>query len=276
MKEYLFIGLCASMSCQLWGILDVDQNGVSDVYESHYGFQVDPSSSNADYHLQGDFDKDEHSNQKEAVFGTDPTDASVFLNSSGPAGKMTQEVSLLPSGDFEIRFWTLLGKKYWVQSSGDLSAWTDVDAALPGLGQLEQITILSAFLPDYPEGTFFRVKVEDVYTDADLLTDWEELQVGTDPNVADSDGDKADDYEELFHGLDPLLYVDQDGSGQNGDGLSDDWELVHFGDLTTANGDFNAGPLTDSDSDGWSDLSEFQADGDVSVPDNASVKIIFY
>jgi outer membrane protein OmpA-like peptidoglycan-associated protein len=78
--------------------------------------------------------------------------------------------------------------------------------------------------------------------DGDLVSNWEELALGTDPYSIDSDGDGLSDYEEIFiYKTDPLK------RDTDGDGLSD-YEEVRI---------FRTDPLrVDTDGDGLSDFDE--------------------
>ena len=71
----------------------------------------------------------------------------------------------------------------------------------------------------------------------------------TDPTL-DSDGDGTPDVQDAFP-YDPRYKVDTDQ-----DGLPDEWEIEHFGNLTTANA------TTDTDGDGSTDSDEFKHGSD--------------
>ncbi|MDB9822915.1 hypothetical protein OAC89_04365 [Deltaproteobacteria bacterium] len=88
-------------------------------------------------------------------------------------------------------------------------------------------------MPDAWEDTHFGDLLHDglADTDSDGWTDLEEFEADTDPNDAD----------------DPV-----DGDA---DGMTDRWEAENFGDLSHDG-------LLDTDSDGWTDLEEFQASTD--------------
>ncbi len=83
-------------------------------------------------------------------------------------------------------------------------------------------------------------------SDADGLTDTEEIELGTDPNNADTDGDGLSDGEEVEGSSDPLQ-ADTDG-----DGLSD-------GEEAAANTDPNS---ADTDGDGADDGLEIDLETD--------------
>jgi hypothetical protein len=85
-----------------------------------------------------------------------------------------------------------------------------------------------------------------VDTDSDGVPDWQEVELGTDPDQADSDGDGLDDGEEGELGTDPL---DED---TDGDGLTDGEEVEYGLDPT----------LADSDGDGVDDYEEVTVDTD--------------
>ena len=112
-------------------------------------------------------------------------------------------------------------------------------------------------------------------TDADGLTDAEELELGTDPTIADSDGDGLTDAEESELGTSPFV-VDTDGDAlidqdeinlgtdpfvtdTDGDGISDYNEYVNQGTNPVA---------ADSDLDGISDLDEINAGSDPADPNS--------
>ena len=84
-------------------------------------------------------------------------------------------------------------------------------------------------------------------SDRDGLSDEEEAQLGTDPNVADTDGDGLSDFREVDElGTDPLL-TDTDA-----DGLPDGYEVNNGYDPTVDDA------ANDTDNDGLSNLREFQ------------------
>ncbi len=77
--------------------------------------------------------------------------------------------------------------------------------------------------------------------DADRLSDAEEIEYGTDPNCADTDGDGLTDYEEVMrHRTDP------NDPDTDGDGRTDYEEAVSSSEPIAV----------DSDGDGWSDYVE--------------------
>ena len=88
----------------------------------------------------------------------------------------------------------------------------------------------------------------DADNDGDGLLDSQEQSLGTNPNVADTDGDGVNDGDEVnSYGTNPLV-ADTDG-----DGMSDGYEVGHGIDATVANAD------VDSDGDGFTNFEEFQA-----------------
>ena len=93
-------------------------------------------------------------------------------------------------------------------------------------------------------------------TDEDGLTDGEEVKVhGSNPHSWDSDGDSLSDYDEVvIHGSSPVK-TDTDS-----DGMPDRWELQKGTKISQFDAD------EDLDSDGATNLSEFQSDTDPSDP----------
>ncbi|MCO1335086.1 hypothetical protein MO867_12155 [Microbulbifer sp. OS29] len=83
--------------------------------------------------------------------------------------------------------------------------------------------------------------------DADGLSNLQEYQLGTDPQVADSDRDGINDGEDR-HPLDARYRLDQDG-----DGLPEMWEMQYgLSDSNTEDG------LSDWDNDGLTSVLEFE------------------
>lgn len=121
--------------------------------------------------------------------------------------------------------------------------------------------------------------------DTDGLTNLREFQLGTDPTLADSDSDGMDDLWEISFGLKPRH--DDSGEDLDGDGLSnhlefenqtaadnrdtdgdalwDGWEILHGLDPGSPPGGTDA--VHDNDSDGLTNLQEFQLSTHPNRPD---------
>ena len=149
---------------------DLDQNGLSDIWQIHFGTGALPPNE--------DPDGDGWTTAQEAVAGTDPQEHSgvwglriVFNPTEGSAG--TIHVSWL----------AVAGKRYNIQSSpylfgdGDYMD-DDIPAGAPG-----PITVRFALDdPRYERlrsSAFFRFQVQDTDEDQDGLTAWEESIIGT-------------------------------------------------------------------------------------------------
>lgn len=100
----------------------------------------------------------------------------------------------------------------------------------------------------YPTGrlglTFYFGDSDDDDSDGDLLTNGYEKSIGTDPNKADTDGDKLSDYEEVAKYATNPKVADSDG-----DGLSDGEEIITF---------YTDAMKIDSDGDGLKDGDEIR------------------
>ena len=123
-----------------------------------------------------DSDGDGATNANEAGAGTDPHTPS----------DMVKVTSMTLSGGNVVLTWpSVLGKRYRIQQTTTLtnaSSWTAVTAYVNGTGaDLTDTTPAVA-------GAFFRVAVYDMDTDGDGLTDWEERQLGLDPENPRSHG----------------------------------------------------------------------------------------
>ena len=144
----------------------LDQNGnqLDDVWELIYGAS---GLTAAD-----DTDVDGASNLAESAAGTNPRDAqSVF----GLAIRRLSAVQV------ELSWQSVAGKRYQVLSSPTLApaVWqTNSTMAGTGLRLVHTVTAGPAV------NQFFRLSVGELDSDSDQLTDWEELQLGFDPNSA--------------------------------------------------------------------------------------------
>jgi len=152
----------------------VSGNSMSPIWESLYGAQgVDPNA---------DPDGDGLSNQQEAIAGTDP-----FNASSAPRMSMF----VITNKSAQARIIGALGKQYELQGSevicgnGSTNNWITEASLVARTNPMVTLTA-PAVLPM----KFFRVRISDVDTDGDGLTDWEEYQLGLDPLNAFSSGQR--------------------------------------------------------------------------------------
>ena len=162
-------------------MLDLNGNGISDIWEWVYGANgIDPNV---------DSDGDGFSNLQEAIAGTDPFDA----NSVPKISPM-----LLSGTNLSVVMPGALGKFYQLQSITNLGStnWlVETGLILRAGGNLT--------LPAPANGTtkFFRIVIADTNTDGDGLNDWEEYQLGLDPSNAfsnatlDGNGNVLNDYQ---------------------------------------------------------------------------------
>lgn len=142
--------------------VDLDTDGFGDVWRLKYpGSLLSPNA---------DADGDGQSNMSEATIGTNPYDSQSTIRITAVQWANQQVHLTWPS---------LAGKRYFVESSATLASgtWSEIGTVIPGTGADVTTTLQSL-----TGMRFFRVRIFDVDTDADGVTDWEELQVGYDPN----------------------------------------------------------------------------------------------
>ncbi len=122
---------------------DVNHNGISDLWESHYLGTIGPGSTGRE-----DSDGDGMSDFAEWEAGTDPRD---------PKSVLRLEVPLVQSGR-PVRFtWpTVMGRQYWLETSDDLKTWTTISDKTIATGTSLSASV-SALDPRIPY--FFRVQV---------------------------------------------------------------------------------------------------------------------
>ncbi len=212
--------------------LDRNQNGISDVWESLY-----PAAAS---NLNQDTDGDGESNRAEGLAWTDPTDNNSNLR-----------IHNLSIGATDVSFnWDqALGLRYRIWSSANLIDWNREATEFIGEANTNSLTETKT------NQKFYRAKPErSLNSDTDALTNREEHELGTDPTLWDSDGDKVPDDIEFSLGLNPLGWVDSDS-----DSLPDDWEqwciLNDDTDAYTSLSDIDT--TTNYDGDAVNDGTEF-------------------
>jgi hypothetical protein len=198
--------LCATLPA--FAFVDSNNNGLSDLWERTYnnGQLFGPS-----FDPQADADGDGWTNAQEAAAGTNP------LDPNPPEGIVRPQLTNIPAvwsepdenGDsvivtpasMLIAWPTTPGKQYSLLYSADLIEWLAVpNETFIGSGSVVEYGIeLST-----DDKLFWRVKIEDVDSDGDGLTNAEEYVLGTDPTLADSDEDGMPDAWEVKWGLNPL------------------------------------------------------------------------
>ena len=152
----------------LQAVVDLDSDGVGDVWRLKYNAAALAPAADAD--------GDGKSNSDEAKAGTDPWSPTDII-------KVTDLT--LTAGNINVRWPSIIGKRYKVQSSTNLSAavWTDATGFLDGSGS----PITQSF-PAGGGGTFYRVAVYEKDTDGDGVDDWEEIQLGLDSESSHTNG----------------------------------------------------------------------------------------
>ncbi len=176
-----FLTALFASSARLQSALDVNGDGVPDIWALRYG--------SGSLVAGDDADGDGITNAVEGSAGTDPFDPESTIRIRS-VSRDSQSVRLI--------FPTEIGKLYQMQVSSALApaSWGDYGSALAGTG--EEVEGKGA--PPAGGTAFFRVLVNDVDTDEDGVTDWEEIALGFDP---------ANDHSNGLNGLDDLSAITQ-------------------------------------------------------------------
>jgi hypothetical protein len=196
---FVFVSLSTSASA----IIDEDSDGMSDLWETQYGFsRFDDGTLTPSQAPGADPDGDGLSNALESVAGTNPNSA------AGPVGafKTTMAANPLLAGTFNLQFAQFVGKEYQLQSSTDLQTWVPVGDPL--LGTATAVTLATPLPPAGTQKIFYRISVRDTDFDFDSLSSYEESIICSNPNNPDSDGDGAGDKTEYENGSDPCSSAD--------------------------------------------------------------------
>lgn len=157
----------ACLSAPARADLDLDSNDLGDVWEAKYHPTVlDPDA---------DDDGDGRTNREEFEAGTDPFNAEdVFA---------IRELKMA-GGEVELKWPSQSGKRYQLQMTetpGVALSWQNI----PGQHAGNDGDLTATAARPTSGKAFFRVIVADVDSDGDGLTDWEEIQTGSNPHGGD-------------------------------------------------------------------------------------------
>lgn len=153
----------ACLLTQAKGDLDLDSNGLGDVWEAKF--------QPAAFVLAQDDDGDGRTSREEFEAGTDPLRADDVFS--------VRDITAL-GGNLVLKWSSQGGKRYQIQSTenpGIPGSWQTL--AGQHVGNDGDLTVST---PRPTSGkAFFRVIVADIDSDGDGLTDWEEIQTGSNP-----------------------------------------------------------------------------------------------
>jgi uncharacterized protein (DUF1800 family) len=158
--------------------LDLDADQQSDVWEMVFGASTLPPG--------GDQDGDGWSNAAESTAGTDPFDS----------GSHPKSGLVFNPGPPRLEWSSVAGKQYTLLAGiSPASLQPQGDAYAGTGGDMEFV------LPNVIGREFFRLMIEDADTDADGLSDWEELVLGFDPERNRSERLAQTDLQRVSAGL---------------------------------------------------------------------------
>ncbi|MEW6982310.1 M4 family metallopeptidase [Colwelliaceae bacterium 6471] len=227
-------------------VIDTDNDGLPDTWEELYGLDInDPTDATLDN------DQDTLTNLQEFGYGTDPTLIDTDVDGLNDADEINIHGTdpLLPDSDSD-----------GLTDGDELNNhWTD-----PLLGDSDNDGMNDGFEVMYGFDPISANGEAQSDPDNDNLTSREEFELGTNPLDSDTDNDGLSDYQEFItYGTDPLQ-ADTDG-----DGIPDGWEIEHQLDPNSS-----ADGQVDSDSDGGTNLQEYQMGTDPENPDSDSDGVI--
>ena len=156
----LFIACFCSLAWNAQA-LDNNSNQQSDIWEIHYGALNLPAI--------GDADHDGFSNALESVAGTNPLDPTSY-----PITELAPGVA----GEVNMIWPSEAGKSYGIYGSPDLNP---ANFTLLGTVMGDGASMLESMVTNGQSRWFFKLDALDVDSDADGLTNWEEIKFGFDP-----------------------------------------------------------------------------------------------
>lgn len=208
-RSFLISSLAALLGC----CIHAQAAGPGDYWLVRYGLQS--------HMWEWDHDGDGVTAWQEYFFGTNP------LNANSKPPQLSPEIS---AGTVSVSWPSMLGARYEIGRSLDLSAWTPSGTIIPGTGAL-----MSANFAQSGEAEFFRLEAyEPLDSDGDGLSAIEESILGTNAALPDTDGDTLNDGVEVFTTFtNPLVANPLGGtirgtvkSDPNGDGNATDGTAI--------------------------------------------------
>jgi hypothetical protein len=193
-------------SCIPLHAIDLNGNGLSDVWELKYGFLSAIDSPSADSDGDGD------SNLVESIFGTNP----YASNSRRPIISLSA-----PNPNLAFSFPSVKGARYQIEGKDNLlnTTWDLVGTPVTGTGLAFQGNITGPFGARY----FLRLSsLPSIDGESDGLTAYEEGLLGSSDAAANSDTDTLTDLEEVklqfLYGVEADPTKEFTGSALNGVG----------------------------------------------------------
>jgi hypothetical protein len=168
--------------------LDVDADGMSDVFEQLYGVS-DPAL---------DPDGDGRNNADESAAGTNPfSGSSVFQSRYAPGAT---------AGFWRLDWQSVVGKNYGIRISDTLTSWASLPIP-PLVGTGAMMSAEYGYTLSPPTGkTFYQMfTLPSPDLDGDGLDAWEEFTLGLSDSLVDDDGDLIPSVIEVINGTNPLL-----------------------------------------------------------------------
>jgi hypothetical protein len=150
-------------------MLDLNGDGMSDIWELIYGVTNLPPN--------GDADGDGMSNYAESIAGTDPFDPNSVAKITSVSSSVT---------NFTVSMPCALGKQYQLMSLTGLDGGSNWITEASLVVRAGSVVTLSAPTTNAPK--FFRIAISDVDPLGHGLNDWEEYKLGLDPTRPSSNG----------------------------------------------------------------------------------------
>lgn len=173
MKVLIVVIALLAFPSVLFGVIDFNGNGVSEIWElQHKGTVADDFDS----------DKDGSSNLAEGIAGTDPLD---------PESVLALEHPVLDGPEVRFSWSAEAGKSYRLERwDPAANGWSEAASILPlSISAIQTVTL------DRLDGGVFRLVSADIDMDGDGLSAWEEILIGTsDESAAGVDGSGEGDF----------------------------------------------------------------------------------